>query len=106
MNPAKFPPQNSDPRQPEVACPKCGKSTRKIVVDVERIDWPSAFFIGLWALLFSSRVSREFQCQHCGKTFAMKHPPMTGRDRLIGLCLLSFCGMMIVAVAWLIFWSK
>ena len=31
---------------------------------------------------------------------------MTGRDRLIGLCLLSFCGMMIVAVAWLIFWSK
>lgn len=106
MNRIKFSPQDSDLRRPDVQCPKCGKSTRKIVVEVERVDWPSAFFIGLWALLFSSRVSREFQCQHSGKTFPTKHPPTTGRDRLIGLCLLSFCVMMIVAVAWLIFWSK
>ncbi len=93
----------NDRELPRIECAKCGRWTKKIVVDVERVDWVSGLAIGFWAVFFPSRRTREFQCQHCGKTFVLSASPMLRRDKVVGLVLFSLCGVMVLLAIWLIF---
>lgn len=85
--------------------PKCGKRTTNIVVDVNRVDWPSFFLIGIAAVLYPSLARKELQCEHCGKIFSPASPPASKSDRTIGLVLAGFSVLMVLLVIWVVFFG-
>ena len=76
--------------------------TRKIVTDVRYTNWPLIFFIGMWAMFFPSAKSREYCCEHCGKTFPLDPPAMGKGGTLVGNILgglaILFCGAIVYFV--------
>ena len=90
----------------EIVCPACGKSTRRIIVEVSRVDWASIPFVGLAAILFPSLARKALQCDHCGKIFQPPPPPATMGDRLTGLILLGISLLMVGLVIWLVFFGR
>ena len=91
--------------EPEIVCPRCCKITKKIIVDVNRIDWASMLFVGFAAVLFPSLARKELQCEHCGKIFLTPPPPTKKSDRMIGFILAGFSLLMVGVVIWLVFFS-
>lgn len=90
---------------PEIVCPSCRKCTKKIIVDVNRIDWASILFVGFAAVLFPSLARKELQCEHCGKIFQTPPPPTKKSDRLIGFILAAFSLLMVGLVIWIVFFG-
>lgn len=104
MQQSKGKQESSQSCEPGVDCHKCGRRTRRIVVDVHNVDIPSVLFFGVFGLAFSAKSGKVLQCQHCGKTFKPKLKPPSGRDRLIGAILGVISLGLILAVCLLIFW--
>lgn len=56
-----------------IRCPKCKRDSRRIEVELSKIDWCLVFVIGLWAaVMFPPNRRKGFQCEHCGKIFLPK----------------------------------
>jgi hypothetical protein len=91
--------------EPEIVCPSCCKITKKIIVDMNRIDWASILFVGFAAVLFPSLARKELQCEHCGKIFLTSQPSTKKSDRLIGFILAGFSLLMIGLVIWIVFFG-
>ena len=91
--------------EPEIVCSGCCKITKKIIVDVNRIDWASILFVGFAAVLFPSLARKELQCEHCGKIFLTSPPSTKKSDRLIGFILAGFSLLMIGLVIWIVFFG-
>lgn len=91
--------------EPDIVCPSCATSTRKIIVDVSRIDWASFLFVGFAAVLFPSLARKEIQCEHCGKIFLPPPPSAKKSDRLIGFILAGFSLLMVGLVLWIVFFG-
>jgi hypothetical protein len=86
-----------------IECPKCQRDSRKLVVEMDRVDWRSVFLIGvLAAVMFPSNHRKEFQCEHCGNIFLPKPNPVDKSSRLIGILLGSFSILMVVLVIMLL----
>ena len=80
-----------------VNCPKCNQSSRKLIVDVDRVDWLKFLLIGFWAaLICPSNRRKGFQCEHCGNIFLPKPVPKKKSDRVIGVLLCAFPILMVV----------
>lgn len=89
----------------DIVCPRCGTNTKKIIVDVNRVDWASVPFVGFAAILFPSLSRKELQCDHCGKIFLPQAPPAKKGDHLIGFILAGFSLLMVGLVIWLLFFG-
>lgn len=85
-----------------VRCRKCGEVTQKIVMDIAHINWPLVYFLGFWAIFFPAILSKEYHCEHCGKTFPVAPPPLDrgGRiaQRILGWLAFLFCGAVLYLV--------
>ena len=103
VNPAKTMPVERT--GPEIVCPSCCTCTKKIIVDVIRIDWASILLVGLSAVLFPSLACKELQCEHCGEIFLPPPTPAKKGDRLIGFILAGFSLLMVGLVIWVVFFS-
>jgi hypothetical protein len=90
------------PPKAGIICPKCGKPTKRIVVET---DHPT----NLTELLFEdpaiARHRKAFQCEHCSKTFLPPLPPIKKADRVIGMILAGFSILVIALVVWVVFFG-
>lgn len=91
--------------EPKIICPSCRKMTKKIIVEVSRIDWASILLIGVAAALFPSMARKELQCEHCGKVFPTPPPQSEKSDRLIGYVLAGFSLLMVGLVILIVFFG-
>lgn len=85
-----------------VDCPHCRRATARIPTQVEKIDWASALFIGIWAVFFPSLRQTKLQCRNCGKLFSQANYKMKKGDRIAAIALTTISVTIVGAVVFLL----
>jgi len=78
--------------------------TRKIIVDLNRIDWASILFVGLGQSSSHRSHAKSFNVSTAAR-FLPPPPPAKKRDCLIGFILGGFSLLMVGLVVWLVFFG-
>lgn len=90
------------PKSDLIACPKCKRDSRKVVVEMNSGGWLLVFLIGLWAaVMFSHDHQKGFQCEHCGNVFLTKARAGSKRKGLLWVGVL-FSSFAILVIALLV----
>ena len=76
----------ASPGSEKASCPKCKGETKRIEIEIDRLEWGRVWLLGVWAGFFPGK-DRALVCEHCGEVFARTEITNRTTNRITGICL-------------------